>query len=115
MDECPVCMEELSNVTTRVTTQCCNNVLHLKCLRKCKYKCPLCRNDDIELDIPSSGESTPLLPPIIVVEEDPCKATYNKVFRCGVIWCFALGGIYYATELFGSPMQLEFSPPPPPY
>ena len=55
MDECPVCLEELSNTTTRVTTECCNNVLHLQCFKDCKYKCPLCRH---EIDI---NQTTPLI------------------------------------------------------
>lgn len=55
MDECPVCLEELSSTTTRVTTECCNNVLHLQCFKKCKYKCPLCRH---EIDI---NQNTPLI------------------------------------------------------
>jgi len=101
-------MEELSNVTTRVTTQCCNNVLHLQCLRNCKYKCPLCRSEALVIDI----ETTPLVPPpIIMVSADPCRRTYDTIFRSGVILCLGLGCLYYGMEVF----TIIPPPPPPPF
>ena len=107
MYECPVCFEELSNITCIVTTACCNNSIHLECMHKCKYKCPLCRHQII-VDI---TDENPLLEHPIPVDGDLCSA---RVMRVLTIICVILGVSYYSILLAGSVSQSAVTPPPPP-
>lgn len=54
MSECAICFEPLSNTSTRVITECCNNMIHLECYNKCSGKCPFCRHET-SVDIPLIG------------------------------------------------------------
>ena len=99
MDECPICFEELSNTTTRVTTECCNNVLHLDCLIKCDYKCPFCRNEIIDIN----DETTPLITGVT-----PANNCYRHISLLMMIF---VGGYYIITVL---PECCRSSAPPPP-
>ena len=111
MEECPVCMEALSNVTTRVTTECCNNVLHLKCLKKCNYKCPLCRNDDLVVDMAPPCEVVPLIQTrVIRMPHDHFKGICLRTFHVSAFAFCVLGGIHYYLMMFPPPLS---SPPPP--
>ena len=79
-DECPICFEPLSNTTTRVVTECCNNTLHLECLRECKYKCPLCRSETIQ----NGYVSLAVVPEIVMVVGE--TARYKTIFYyCAIV------------------------------
>ncbi len=44
MDECPICLSELSGTVT--TVGCCKKQFHTECLLRCtqlKNECPMCR------------------------------------------------------------------------
>lgn len=49
MDECPICLDNMSPTTTNVYMACCRQEIHLDCLRLCRFKCPYCRNEEREL------------------------------------------------------------------
>ena len=107
MDECPICFEELSNTTTRVTTSCCNNTLHLGCLNNCKYKCPFCRE---YISIEVVDDRAPLIVPP-TRSSMTCHISVKIIFGCFVI----LGSMYYSALLFaGFPPHEPLPPPPPP-
>ena len=80
MDECPICFEELSNTTTRVTTSCCNNTLHLGCLNNCKYKCPFCRE---YISIEVVDDRAPLIVPP-TRSSMTCHISVKIIFGCFV-------------------------------
>ena len=107
--ECPICMEDLSNTTTRVTTSCCNNILHLECLRKCNYKCPLCRSEII-INVLPPDESTPLTV-VLPVSSVQYSLLGRTMFRMLVTVFVVLGVSHYVLMIV---TYKTLSPPPPP-
>ena len=107
MDECPICFEELSNTTSRVTTECCNNVLHLGCLKNCDYKCPFCRNEIITI----IDDTTPLITESSVRSLPVIHYRYCRRIG-GLVMIFM--GVYYITVVLNQCFNPCFPPPPPP-
>ena len=53
MDECPICLEELSGAVT--TVGCCKKQFHTECILKCRQynnECPMCRVKECIVYVP---------------------------------------------------------------
>ena len=59
MDECPICLEELSGAVT--TVGCCKKQFHTGCILKCtqhRNECPMCRVKECIVYVPDPTPDT---------------------------------------------------------
>ena len=105
VEECPICMEDMGEGTTRITTECCNKTLHLECMKKCEYTCPLCRSDAII----TMNDTRPLI--VQSVHNTPHFA--DRVSRYLMMTFVSLGVVYYMLMLSNVYIVRDSSPPPP--
>lgn len=113
-DDCPICFEPLSNLTTRVITECCNNTLHLECLKECEYKCPLCRSEALKkgyVSIPVEPETSSIqeidAPPLL-------PSPIARLCRSGFMVTSMLFMITYICVFVVQIRPTVFYDPPPP-
>lgn len=120
VDECPICFEPLSNVSTRVITECCNNMMHLGCLVACDKTCPLCRGDVV---IPIMFIPTPPPPatqettPLIIHTSNRRVLILKRLITC-IFLTMSLATLIPMMTMSDDFCIIDFTPPampPPPY
>jgi hypothetical protein len=95
MEECPVCLESLKNGQI-VTVDCCKKQFHVNCYvsaMNVNPTCPLCRKEQVVIEMPPQPQSQP--PQIIIIDQ-----RLNIVRRCIqiLIICGMVRYIFYISQ-----------------
>jgi hypothetical protein len=92
-EECPICLEPLSE-TTSTTVSCCKKQFHATCLLKCVKQnntCPLCRAGECVVLIPDDTNE--------IIEKYKIRATLFTGGTIAVIFVIFVIPLMYARGL----------------
>lgn len=76
MEECAICLTEITQSDNITTLGCCKKQMHSHCYAQClltKPCCPLCRSQHVSIDIPNQNVR------VVTVVRDVSQATKRKM------------------------------------